>query len=511
VGTRLNGADLNIASGIREFALATPAATAVIDGDRSLTYAALDERSSRLAQALLDEGLQTGDRVAVLLGNRLEYCEIACGLAKAGLVSVPINPRLTAPEVAYILEHSGSQAVILDEALREAAEPGMASAGIGRVLGVGGAYEQVLGRARAVDPRQEVPETDPFTVCYTAGTTGKPKGVVISHRSRAITFYLTALEWGLGPGRMTLAVAPMYHGAGFAFAYAACVTGGTLAMMRSFDPELLLAMIERYRPSSVFLVPAHIQMLRSLDDSVVHSHDTSSLGTIYVNAAPLPQQAKVWTIENFPSAGLHELYGSTEASIVTNLRPPDQLRKERCVGPPWFMTQVRLLDREGNPVETGLPGELWSRSPMVFRGYLDDPEATRQSTSDDGFVSAGDIAVMDEENYIYIVDRVRDMIISGGVNIYPREVEEVLHKHPEVADVAVVGVPDETWGERVVAVVVARGAAAPPEQQLIEFSRRELAGFKLPKEVRYVSSLPRNAAGKILKRQIRDQLTGTSA
>jgi long-chain acyl-CoA synthetase len=175
------------------------------------------------------------------------------------------------------------------------------------------------------------------------------------------------------------------------------------------------------------------------------------------------------------------------------------------------MTQVRLLDREGNPVETGLPGELWSRSPMVFRGYLDDPEATRQSTSDDGFVSAGDIAIMDEENYIYIVDRVRDMIISGGVNIYPREVEEVLHKHPEVADVAVVGVPDETWGERVVAVVVARGAAAPPEQQLIEFSRRELAGFKLPKEVRYVSSLPRNAAGKILKRQIRDQLTGTSA
>jgi acyl-CoA synthetase (AMP-forming)/AMP-acid ligase II len=264
-------------------------------------------------------------------------------------------------------------------------------------------------------------------------------------------------------------------------------------------------MVEQHRPSSVFLVPAHIQMLRSLPEGAVRGRDTTSLATIYVNAAPLPQQAKVWTIENFPSAGLHELYGSTEASIVTNLRPPDQLRKERCVGPPWFMTEVRVVAVDGTPVRPGEPGELWSRSPMVFLGYLDDPDATAQATTDDGFVSAGDIAVLDEDRYVYIVDRVRDMIITGGVNVYPREIEEVLHRHPAVADVAVVGLADEKWGERVVAVVVARGEA-PSAEDLIGFARGSLAGFKLPKEVRYVPALPRNAAGKILKRQIKEEL-----
>jgi acyl-CoA synthetase (AMP-forming)/AMP-acid ligase II len=507
VTTRATGADLNIANGVREFAVATPHAVAVIDGRRELTFAALDERSSRLAQVMIGRGLQVGDRVAVIAGNRLEYPEIACGLAKAGLVSVPINPRLAAPEISYILGHSQARAAILDEELRSTAEPGMDSAGIDYALCLGSDYESVLDGARAVDPLIDVPETDAFTICYTAGTTGKPKGVVISHRSRSITFYLTALEWGLGPAKTTLAIAPMYHGAGFAFAYAACVTGGTVAMMRAFDPELLLQMISQHRPSSMFLVPAHIQMLRSLADGAISRSDTSSLSTIYVNAAPLPQQAKAWTIENFPNAGLHELYGSTEASIVTNLRPPDQLRKERCVGPPWFMTQVRLTGPDGGPVAAGEPGELWSRSPMVFRGYLDDVEATAQATTEDGFVSAGDIAVIDEENYVYIVDRARDMIITGGTNVYPREVEEVLHRHPSVSDVAVVGLLDEKWGERVVAVVVPRGEA-PSAAELIAFARGSLAGFKLPKEVRFVGSLPRNAAGKILKRQIKDDLQG---
>ena len=507
---RRNGAQLNIANGIREFALGSAGMVAVVDGERTLTYAGLNERSSRLGNALLAAGLQPGNRVAVVLGNRLEYPEVAAGLGKVGLPSVPVNPRLTAPEMTFILKHSGASAVILDDALAGQAGPGIDELHIKHVYSIGGTtvgedYEKVLDTASSIDAHMDVDEGKPFTIAYTAGTTGRPKGVMISHRSRSLTFYLSALDWGLGPMRRTIAVAPMYHGAGFAFAYAAVHTGGTVAMLRAFDPERLLDLIESFRPHSVFLVPAHIQALRALGDAAIHGKDTSSLEVVYVNAAPMPQELKIWFANIFPKIGLYELYGSTEASIVTCLRPPDQLRKERCVGPPWFMTEVRLLDADKRPVKPGERGELYSRSPLLFSGYLDDPEATAASTTEDGFFSAGDVAMIDDENFVYIVDRVKDMILTGGVNVYPREVEEVLHMHPSVVDVAVVGQPDEKWGERVVAVVVAQGTP-PSADELTDFCRKQLAGFKLPKQFVFVSALPRNAAGKVLKRELRDSL-----
>jgi acyl-CoA synthetase (AMP-forming)/AMP-acid ligase II len=507
---RRNGANLNIANGIRDFAVGSAQAVAVVDGDRTLNYATLNERASRLGNALVADGLRPDDRVAVVLGNRLEYPEVAAGLGKVGMASVPVNPRLTAPEMTFILQHSGASAVILDDALAGQVGPGIEALGLRHVYSMGGTtlgkdYEQVLARAPATDAHLDVDEGKPFTIAYTAGTTGRPKGVMISHRSRCLTFYLSALDWGLGPMRRTIAVAPMYHGAGFAFAYAAVHTGGTVSMLRAYDPERLLDMVEDFKAHSIFLVPAHIQALRALGDDVIRRNDTSSLEVVYVNAAPMPQELKIWFTSTFPKVGLYELYGSTEASIVTCLRPPDQLRKQRCVGPPWFMTEVRLLDLEKNPVRQGERGELYSRSPLLFSGYLDDLEATTASTTEDGFFSAGDVATMDDENYVYIVDRVKDMILSGGVNVYPREVEEVLHSHPGVADVAVVGQPDEKWGERVVAVVVARGTP-PKEEDLIAFCRTQLAGFKLPKEVVFVPALPRNAAGKVLKRDLRESL-----
>jgi acyl-CoA synthetase (AMP-forming)/AMP-acid ligase II len=509
--TRPHGASLNIANGIREFALGSPSEVAVVDGERSLTYAALDDRASRLGNALLAAGVRRGDRVAVVMGNRLEYPEVAAGLGKVGMPAVPVNPRLTAPEMTYILEHSGAKGVILDDALSGQAGPGIAKLGIVHVYSMNGTtvgldYERALDQASPTDAHLEIDETEPFAIAYTAGTTGKSKGVIISHRSRSLTFYLTALDWGLGPGRRTIAVAPMYHGAGFAFAYAAVHTGGTLSMLRSYDPEHLLDMIHSFKPHSIFLVPAHIQAIRAMGEAAIRKRDMSSLEVVYVNAAPMPQELKVWFIGTFPKIGLYELYGSTEASIVTCLRPPDQLRKERCVGPPWFMNEVRLLDENKQPVAIGERGELYSRSPFTFTGYLNDPEATAASTTEDGFFSAGDLAVMDDENYFYIVDRVKDMILTGGVNVYPREVEEVLHTHPEVADVAVIGRPDEKWGERVVAVVVLRSGDRPDPSELIEFCRKQLAGFKLPKEVVYVDRLPRNAAGKILKTNLRETL-----
>ena len=505
------GAELNIANGIREFAVATPNAVAVVDGTRLITFAALYHRACRLANALHDGGLVPGDPVGVLMGNRLEYCEIAAGLALAGLPMVPVNPRFTTAEATYVLTHSGAKGMILDEPLAPIAAAWAMSGRSSCALSTGGTslgadYEQTLLSCPTDDPHISTAETDPFCIAYTSGTTGNPKGVLISHRSRCLTFYATALEWGLGPSKKTIAVAPMYHGAGFAFGYGAVFVGGTVAMLRSFDARALLELIQDFRPSSVFLVPTHAQMMRALSDEVVDSFDTSSLDTLYFNAAALPYPLKQWVRARFPHVGIHELYGSTEAGIVTNLRPtaPD---KANCVGPAWFMTEIRILDDDGNDVPNGTAGELFSRSPYLMNGYLNDDDATSACTTSDGFLSSGDIAVRDVDNDVFIVDRKKDLVISGGVNIYPREVEDVLLTHPSVADVAVIGLPHDTWGEQVTACVVLQPGAPASAGELAEHCRRSLGGFKVPRQFAFLDVLPRNAGGKVLKRELRATIT----
>ena len=510
MGIAAGGAPMTIAGGIREFARATPRATAVIDGDRTLTFGALDERASRLGAWLLGKGLQPGERVAVLLGNRLEYPEVAAGIAKAGLVMVPLNPRLTPAETTYILEHSGARAIVLDDKLAGLAGDAAEALQL-TVLSIGGTqlgpeYEAALAATDARDPYAAVNELDPFCIAYTSGTTGRPKGVVISHRSRALTFYLSALEWGLGPGRTSAAVAPMYHGAGFAFGYAPVFAGGTVTMLRSWDPEEFLALCARDRVQSTFLVPTHAQMLRGLGEGAVAQHDLSALDTLYFNAAALPWPLKQWVMAEFPQCGIHELYGSTEGGIITNLRPVDQHTKPGSVGHAWFLTELRVVDDEGNPVPNGEPGELFSRSPFLMNGYHDDPEATAACTTDDGFLTCGDVVVRDEDGYVHIVDRKKDLIISGGVNVYPREVEDALATHPAVVESAVVGLPSETWGEEVAAFVVLKDESVT-EADLEAHCRTTLAGYKVPRQWAMTPSLPRNAAGKILKRELRDHHT----
>jgi len=415
---------------------------------------------------------------------------------------------MTGPEVDYVVGHSGARALILDEVLSGAAASSAGS--LDRVLSIGGeslgpAYEPALAGADARDPHLMVDERQPFCIAYTSGTTGRPKGVLISHRSRVLTFYASALEWGLGAGRRSIAVAPMYHGAGFAFGYTPVFTGGTISMLPAWNPEALLEMIQRDRAQSVFLVPTHAQMIKSLGDDVLRGYDLSSLDTLYFNAAALPVALKEWVLDAFPGVGVHELYGSTEGGIITNLRPADARRKAGSVGHPWYMTEVRVVDDEGQPVAPGEPGELFSRSPYLMNGYLNDPEATAACTTDDGFLTCGDVVTVDDEGFIRIVDRKKDLIISGGVNVYPRDVEEAVLRHPSVVEVAVVGVPHETWGETVVAYVVAKPGEALGVDELDAHLRPLLAAYKIPKQVVAVAALPRNAAGKVLKRDLRDQ------
>ncbi|MFG2088902.1 MULTISPECIES: class I adenylate-forming enzyme family protein [unclassified Spirillospora] len=489
------GAPLSMAGGVREFAAATPHTVAVIDGDRSLTYRALDERSSRLAGALLSRGLRPGDRVAVRLGNRLEYPEVIAAAAKAGLVLVPVGTRLTDVETSYIMEHSGARAFV------SGTEPPVP---VDVVLGMGetgaASYEKALESAPAADPMVAVDENEPFCLYYTSGTTGKPKGVLSSHRARTLMCYLSAMEWGLGARRVSLAVAPMYHGAGMVFDYAPVVAGGTVVMLPKWDPEHMLALAEKHRAQSAFLVPTHAQTLRA--SGALGRHDASSLDTLYFNAAALPAVLKDWVMDAFPHAGVHELYGSTEAGIVTNCRPADAERTG-SVGLPWYMTEVRVVDAAGDPAGPGERGELFSRSPFLMNGYLRDDAATDACTTDDGFLTSGDIVVRDEDGFIYVVDRKKDMIISGGTNIAPREVEEVIAAFPGVAECAVVGRPDERWGELVAAYVVALPGASVDADALEEHCRERLSGPKVPRSVEFLPALPRNAAGKILKRELR--------
>lgn len=500
-------APLNMANGIREFGRSRPGAAAVRDDERALTFAQLDERSNRLAQTLLAGGLAPGDRVAMLSGNTLEYFEIATALAKAGLPMVPLNPRNTAADNEFILQNSGTRALILDGALADRVdgltEPMTRVIEFGSAAGIGRGYEQEIEAGRPVDPRVAVAEGDAFCITYTSGTTGRPKGVILTHRGRVLTSLAAGLEYGLGPGRRTIAVAPMYHGAGFAFAFAGPQLGGCTRVLPSWDAERFMTMLEQERAHTVFLVPTHAQQIRRFVEEPAKRFDLGDLETFYFNASALPVALKEWVVEAFPGVGVHELYGSTECSIVTNLRPEDALRKAGSVGHPWYFNQVTLLDEAMHPVAPGEPGELFARSPMLMGGYFRDPEATRAATTDHGFVTVGDIALADDEGFISIIDRKKDMIISGGVNIFPREIEEVVAAFPDIHEVAVVGVPDDVYGERIVAFVVSRSGAAVDRPGLEEFVRSRVARFKTPREWHFVEDLPRNPSGKILKRDIR--------
>jgi long-chain acyl-CoA synthetase len=348
-----------------------------------------------------------------------------------------------------------------------------------------------------------VGENDVFCVPYTSGATGRAKGVMLTHRGRVLSCYAMAVEHGCyGPDDRAIATTPMFHGAGFLMALAPIFFGGTVEILPRFDIERVLGAAAANAATSLYMVPTHFAALFELGERV-RRYDLRSLEAVISGTAPLAQSMKARIIETFGEGLLYERYGTTETSITTVLRPADQLRKTACVGQPLHATHVRVLDDEGSELAPGQVGELAIASPYLFAGYLNLPEATARAMRGDWFVT-GDLARIDEEGYVYLVDRKHDMIISGGENVYPREVEEILLAHPAVAECGVTGVPHAYWGEQVTAFVVLRAGMHAGTEELLAACREKLSRYKVPKEVRFVQRLPRNSMGKVLRRALRD-------
>ena len=516
---------LTLSESVATHARLAPARLAARDSRRSLSWAAWDERASRLAGALLGLGLAPGDRVALLAYNTLEWLEIYTALARAGLVAVPINFRLSGPEVAYIVRHAEARAFIVQGELAHVVEPlradlpvdpgayvciaardGRSAPGPGRWRD----YEALLADAAATPPAVTVAPTDLFALMYTSGTTGRPKGAMRSHQGNALLALATALEFGLGRDDTGLLVMPLCHANSLYFMLTFTMLGATIVVddRRSFDPEALLALLARERITFTSLVPTHYIMMLDLPAAVKARHDLSAVGKLLVSSAPARVETKRAILELFPNGRLFELYGSTEAGWVTVLRPDEQLAHLGSVGREWAGSgPIRLLDPDGNEVPDGQVGELFSRTAYVFDGYWKNPEKTAEAFRG-AWCSVGDMARRDEQGYIHLVDRKSNMIISGGENVYPSEVEGVIGAHPKVKDVAVVGVPHDKWGEAVHAVVVLHQGAQATEAELLEWCRGRIAGYKRPQSIRFVADteMPRTATGKILHRTLRDRV-----
>ena len=517
---------LNLGEIVAAHARLLPDKLGARDSRRAMTFREWNTRACRLANALLDLGLAKGDRVALLAYNRVEWMELYIALAKAGLVAVPINFRLVTPEIRYIVEHCGAKAIIVQDELAAQVEPlraelaiaGTAWIGIGERMPATGwtAYEALVERGAPHEPGVAVKAADTWALMYTSGTTGKPKGAIRNHEGMALMSLVTALDMGFTREDTALLVMPMCHANSLNFASTFAYIGATVVVddRKSFDPEGLLATMAAQHVTFTSLVPTHYIMALGLPAEVKAKYDVSRVRKLMISSAPARKDTKLAILDHFRNSQLYELYGSSEAGWVTLLRPDEQIDHLGSVGREWTGSgPVKILDAEGNEVPDGEVGELFSCTPYAFDGYLNDPVKTRESLRDDGYCSVGDLARRDEHGYIHLVDRKSNMIISGGENVYPSEIENILGRYPGVKDVAVVGTAHEKWGEAVHAVIVMHPGRSASEKDVLDWCRDKMAGYKRPRAVTFIaeSEMPRTATGKILHRVLRDRLAAKGA
>ncbi len=492
-------------------AASKPDRAALVEGERSLTWAQLDGLKNRCARALAALGLEPGQRVVAYHANSIDGFVASLGAQALGLTVVPLNHRLTAPEARYILEDCDAAAVfhgeefdaVVDE-LERTAPSVRRWIRLGEVRGGRLAFAALLD-GQSGDPLG--PEgTGGATMIYTSGTTGKPKGAIrtaLAPMEQLAYVQMLIQELDLRPDDVHLAAGPLYHSAPRAFAGVALALGNTVVVLRKFEATEALDAIERHRVGDSFMAPVLIKRLVSLPDEAWHGRDLSSLHTLLVGGAPCPMPVKE-AVERRLGQVLYEFYGSTELGVNTLLKPPDQLRKPGSCGRLLSGVAIRLLDADGREVPDGTPGEVHvARSSQVFSGYH---RRATDARAEDGveWISVGDIAYRDPEGFYFICDRKNDMVISGGVNIYPAEIEQALIAHPAIADVAVFGIPDDEWGEAVHAVVELEPGTALGSSELLAWLEPRLASYKRPRTIDFVERLPRDNAGKLLKRVLRE-------
>jgi fatty-acyl-CoA synthase len=488
---------------LRRQAIVRGAKTAYVVGAERVTYDAFHRRSNRLARALARLGVRRGDRVAVLATNRVEYPVVYFAALKLGAIVVPVNVRFTADEVAHVVDHAEAATFLVG---RESATLVRTLRAAGRLPHVrhfiafdAGALDDAPALAALADAASEedVPvalaETDPHVMLYTSGTTGAPKGALLSHRAYFLQATTSHLQLGFGEDDVGLSMFPMFHMGGWALPLGFWHTGGTIVIMPKAEPRAILEAIERERVTYFYAVPTVYESVLAVPD--FDRFDLSSLRLLGGGTAAMTRAQVERIRKRFRCSRMVILYGSTEAGPVSALPPRDVARRPETVGRPYLDVDVRLVDDDGHDVARGGVGEVAVRSEFTMQAYWRNPEETAR-TIRDGWVHTGDLGTFDDEGFLSIVGRKKDVIRSGGESIFPAEIEHVLLAHPAIREAAVVGVPDERWGEAVVAAVVLREGTALTADEVVAYVRSHLAAYKKPARVCFLSELPRTAASR---------------
>jgi long-chain acyl-CoA synthetase len=505
--------DFNLAVMLRESARRAPAKTAVILGKATLSYAQLDQLSDRVAASLTAAGLAAGDRVGLQLPNIPQFVLAYFGILKAGGVVVPMNPLLKAAEIAFQLEDSGARTLItyggfLDEAAKAAEAAALTSLYVVTETGApaaGTPFEALLSGDASDAPGAQLASrspADPAVIIYTSGTTGTPKGAVLSHIGLYMNADIPGRLFEFSADDVAVVALPLFHVFALSSIMNTCILlGGTMSLVPRFDPRAVLELMQRDRVSVFMGVPTmFIALLQAVDAA---DYDLASLRVAVSGGAPIPAEV-IHSFESRFGVAILEGYGLSESSSTATFNISVSERKVYSVGKPIWGTSLQIWDDDSRPLPPGPDhvGEVVLRGMNIMTGYHNNPEATAKAFAG-GWFHTGDLGYLDEDGFLFIVDRIKDLIIRGGYNVYPREVEEVLYAHPAVAEAAVIGVPDPRMGEEVRAIVAVKPGQSVTEEELIAFVKERAAAYKYPRTIEFRDSLPKGATGKILKKELR--------